>query len=381
MHHRLHISLLLAICAFAAGSLSPPAPASAQETLGEPVAEPEPGQEASSASAPKEGEDAPVETVEAAASLRSYDYGSRVLKLGAEGTDVMKLQRLLSRLGHEASADGKFGRGTEAAVKLWERSRDKVVDGAVERDEASRIKRAARRRRAEEKEGPPRFGERKLETGMHGRDVRKLQRLLDKMAIETTADGAFGAGTAKSVRRYERWRKLRADGVVPGPEARRIERDAARGAKRPRKRRSGGGKGDGHAFPVRGPYNFGGDGSRFGAPRSGRSHQGQDIAAATGQKIVSIHRGRVAVRAYQANGAGNYVVIYGDDGRDSVYMHMAEPASVDVGEKVRAGERIGSVGNTGASFGAHLHFELWTPHWYDGGKPYDPLPLLRRWAD
>jgi murein DD-endopeptidase MepM/ murein hydrolase activator NlpD len=54
---------------------------------------------------------------------------------------------------------------------------------------------------------------------------------------------------------------------------------------------------------------------------------------------------------------------------------------VTEGQRVRIGAPLGEVGNTGASFGAHLHFEVWVRGgWYTGGEPIDPLPLLRRWA-
>ena len=46
---------------------------------------------------------------------------------------------------------------------------------------------------------------------------------------------------------------------------------------------------------------------------------------------------------------------------------------------MRTGQRLASVGNTGRSFGAHLHFEVWRGGWFSGGEAVDPLPFLRRW--
>ncbi len=309
----------------------------------------------------------------------SRRFGERTLKIGARGDDVRKLQHLLTKLGFKTGIDGDFGPATQKSLKRYERSRKMATDGVVSKGQAERMRRAADKvPKGGVKKKPKRhlWGSRKLREGKQGRDVRELQRVLGKLGIPTGVDGRFGPATAKSVRRYERWQKAKIDARVPVPQAREMKRKAARGARRPRKERSGGG----HAFPVRGPYSFGSSGSRFGAPRGGRSHQGQDISAAQGTPIVAVHRGRVSTRAYQASGAGNYVVIRGKDGSDSVYMHMRDPAIVGNGEKVSAGERIGYVGNTGASFGAHLHFELWTPHWFAGGHPYDPLPKLQDWA-
>ena len=54
---------------------------------------------------------------------------------------------------------------------------------------------------------------------------------------------------------------------------------------------------------------------------------------------------------------GNYVAVQAKDGAVIYYCHLASRA-VKKGDKVKAGQRIGIMGNTGYSFGAHLHFEV-----------------------
>lgn len=130
-------------------------------------------------------------------------------------------------------------------------------------------------------------------------------------------------------------------------------------------------------FPVRGPFSFGSSGSRFGAGRSGHTHQGQDLSAACGTRLVSVRRGRVAYNAYHS-GAGNYVVIKNAGTNTSfAYMHMIRPSPLKVGARVGAGTPIGRVGSTGRSSGCHLHFEYWVGPWQTGGKPIDPLRYLK----
>jgi murein DD-endopeptidase MepM/ murein hydrolase activator NlpD len=132
-----------------------------------------------------------------------------------------------------------------------------------------------------------------------------------------------------------------------------------------------------------GPHTFGGEGSRFGADRDGgkRKHQGQDVSAAEGTPMVAARGGVVRAVANQPGGAGVYIVIRGaGESRDYVYMHLVEGSpTVKPGDTVRTGQLIGKVGQTGASQGPHLHFEIWQGAWQGGGTPVDPLPLLQRW--
>jgi Peptidase family M23 len=138
----------------------------------------------------------------------------------------------------------------------------------------------------------------------------------------------------------------------------------------------------GHRFPVAGGFDLGGSGSRFGAPRAGHTHQGHDIAAAEGTPVVAPWAGRVEFVRFQQSGAGWYVVLDGDgEDRDYVFMHLRTGSiRVSAGQHVSTGARLADAGNTGASTGPHLHFEVWEGGWYEnGGRPVDPLPLLRAW--
>lgn len=135
----------------------------------------------------------------------------------------------------------------------------------------------------------------------------------------------------------------------------------------------------GQIFPVRGPHGTRGPVGEFGAPRTGgRTHEGFDVTATCGTKLVSARAGTVLKRAYDPVLDGNYVIIHarGMGPRNYLYAHMRKPAIVAVGEVVHTGQRIGSVGKTGnaRTVGCHLHFEI-----HLRGQPIDPEPALRRW--
>jgi len=137
-----------------------------------------------------------------------------------------------------------------------------------------------------------------------------------------------------------------------------------------------------HAFPVAGPFNFGGEGGRFGAARTSYSHEGQDLIAAEGTPVVAPRGGTVTQVAFQESGAGNYLILRGDgEARDYAFMHLQGGSLlVQQGQHVITGQQIAKVGSTGRSSTPHLHFEIWEGGgWKAGGKPVDPLPHLRSW--
>jgi murein DD-endopeptidase MepM/ murein hydrolase activator NlpD len=128
-----------------------------------------------------------------------------------------------------------------------------------------------------------------------------------------------------------------------------------------------------HIFPVRGKHTYG-DG--LGA---GRNHQGVDVFADCGKRMVAARAGKVQWKEYHA-AAGNYLVI---DGKktdvDYAYMHLQQPSKFSEGDKVKTGQTIGTVGETGNASGCHLHFEMWDGEWQGGGSVADPMPHLKRW--
>lgn len=93
-------------------------------------------------------------------------------------------------------------------------------------------------------------------------------------------------------------------------------------------------------------------------PISGRRifHNGIDIAAATGTAVNAYADGRVTHVA-RDNTLGKYITIDHGGGLQTRYLHLSA-TRVSVGDNVSAGQRIGSVGNTGYSTGPHLHFEV-----------------------
>lgn len=124
------------------------------------------------------------------------------------------------------------------------------------------------------------------------------------------------------------------------------------------------------ACPVAGPHNVT---NSFGASRGGgtRRHQGNDIMAPHGAPIVAVVSGRVT-RTSNGGLGGKSVYLYGG-GTEFYYAHLSS-ISVDAGQTVSAGGRLGANGNTGnASGGApHLHFEIHP----GGGRAIDPYPSL-----
>lgn len=133
---------------------------------------------------------------------------------------------------------------------------------------------------------------------------------------------------------------------------------------------------DGFVFPVAGETEFI---DSWGFPRmsgtpSAHWHQGTDVFAAFGTPLIASENG-VLERVGVASLGGNKLWVRGDSGVEYYYAHLAAFApGVAEGRRVRAGEVVGYVGDTGNARGTspHLHFEI-----HPGGLgPINPYPLL-----
>ncbi len=134
----------------------------------------------------------------------------------------------------------------------------------------------------------------------------------------------------------------------------------------------------GHVFPVDGPHGTRGPVGEFGAPRNGgRVHEGFDITASCGTRLIAARGGKIAKVGYDPRLYGNYVLINGrKTGESYFYAHMVEPTPLHEGGHVKTGRTVGRVGQTGNAAGTpcHLHFEL-----HEHGAPVDPEPSLKHW--
>lgn len=108
--------------------------------------------------------------------------------------------------------------------------------------------------------------------------------------------------------------------------------------------------------------------SPFGM-RKGRMHYGVDLDLETGDAVMAAFPGMVRVSKYNST-FGHVVVIRHYNGLETVYAHLSKRL-VEPGALIEAGDTLGLGGNTGRSYGSHLHFEVRFL-----GEPIDPALLF-----
>ena len=89
-------------------------------------------------------------------------------------------------------------------------------------------------------------------------------------------------------------------------------------------------------------------------------HTGEDWVSDDDRTLVAPTSGTVSwvESADNGNSYGNHIVIHTDDKRCILMAHMRDLPCVKKGQKVKAGDKVGIMGNTGNSYGAHLHIEV-----------------------
>ena len=250
--------------------------------------------------------------------------------LAAGSSDVAALQvALRAQRLYSGTVDGVPGPGTTSAVQALQKRSGLEPDGIVgpgTRDALGPL-------------GAPDLGARELYPGAIGWDVAELQFLLAWHGFPSgTFDGVFGERLEAALRRFQRHAGLPALGFV-GPATM-----AALDGPLPRSPVA-------LAWPVHAPL---GDG--FG-PREVAFHAGLDLAAPKGAPVAGAAAGRVVWAGPRGGGFGNAVLLAHGRGVRTLYAHLSR-VDVSLGQRVRAGQRIGLVGQSGRASGPHLHFEV-----------------------
>lgn len=100
-------------------------------------------------------------------------------------------------------------------------------------------------------------------------------------------------------------------------------------------------------------------------------HKGVDIVLKS-KKIPAVLSGKVVENEFNS-ARGWYITVQDANGYKQRYQHMASKSPLSVGSAVTEGQNIGTMGSTGASTGAHLHFEVLTPQ----GQNINPESWLK----
>lgn len=115
--------------------------------------------------------------------------------------------------------------------------------------------------------------------------------------------------------------------------------------------------------------------SYFGDERAGgaRKHEGIDIGAPRGTTVLSVSAG-VVTRVVEKGNGGKQVWVRNTDATRTFYYAHLDKQLVEEGQRVKEGDILGTVGNTGNAAGGppHLHFEVID----QSGKSMDPLPFM-----
>lgn len=101
-------------------------------------------------------------------------------------------------------------------------------------------------------------------------------------------------------------------------------------------------------------------------------HPGIDFRAPLGSDVLAMDDGVVTDIVEQKQGYGRHVYIQDADGKETLYAHLGL-IMVEIGDSIKAGQKVGEIGMTGWTTGPHLHFEV-----AQDGSKINPLPLVSK---
>ncbi len=290
--------------------------------------------------------------------------------VGDRGDDVRRLQQalILAGVGVAGGVDGVFGSATSASVRRYQKALGLEASGELDSATSAALGL-----------GLPAPGDR-------GPAVTRLQKLLMAAHLDVFggADGFYGAATAEAVSSFqaalgrERTGKLDHStayllGFTPQPKSVAPRSTASSSTSSSSSSSSWVAI---EVFPVQGHCGYR-DGW-LGARPGGRRHVGVDIIAPEGNYVYAVVDGIITDRMWDYAGrmSGNALKLATLDGSNTYffYGHLFDfVPGIKKGTRVKAGQIIGFVGDTGLAGTSHLHFEVHP----GGGKPVNPYPIVR----
>ncbi|MFK8022609.1 MAG: peptidoglycan-binding protein [Ilumatobacter sp.] len=305
------------------------------------------------------------------------------LGVGTRGDAVKDVQRALAAAGINVvgGADGVFGNQTRLAVEAYQSGVGLTATGAINRATAEKLglgssaapeaPSAPDTGASEQTSDDPYVG---LTIGDVGPLVTELQRALQStgLVVRGGADGVFGPATASALKAFQSVNGISQTGVLTATGKQLLGLGTGQvGISNPNPSSASFNL---ERFPVQGICFFG---DTWHAPRgNGRLHVGTDVIADEGKLLYAVADGEITKLFWDQPGAlaGNGVRLTQPNGTYYIYLHMFGFApGIEVGTQVKAGDVIGTVGNTGSSATAHLHFEIHP----GGGDPINPYQHMK----
>lgn len=151
------------------------------------------------------------------------------LQRGAKGSQVLKMQQDLNKLGYGLTADGDFGQATENAVRAFQLINGLTVNGIADQNTLNKL--AALLKEGNQPESvqtpsataaPGAQQYQKLQRGSSGQAVRDLQQALKKLGYAIQVDGSYGNATQQVVKTFQRDQKLSVDGIAGAMTQKRL---------------------------------------------------------------------------------------------------------------------------------------------------------------